>query len=52
MRNGRNWPTKMKEYTNADGAVMTDEEIKDKWEKIEWWPQAVAFSCIGISKCS
>ena len=33
MRNGRNWAIKEKEYTNADGSVMTDQEIKDKWEK-------------------
>ena len=33
MRNGRNWQNKKKEYTNQDGTIMTDQQIKDKWEK-------------------
>ena len=33
MRNGRNWQKKKKEYTNPDGTIMTDQQIKFAWEK-------------------
>jgi len=33
MRNGKNWVQKKREYTLPDGRIMSDEEIKQGWEK-------------------
>ena len=32
MRNGKNWPTRKDEFVNADGACMSDEEIRELWQ--------------------
>ena len=33
MRKGSNWNLKKKDYTKPNGEIMTDAEIKDKWDK-------------------
>ena len=32
MRSGINWEMKQKEYTHPNGAIMTDDEIKNVWD--------------------
>ena len=32
MRGGKNWEIKQKEYTHPNGAIMTDDEIKNVWD--------------------